>query len=85
MFKQRAEKRPARGDIQSIKEKIQWLAYQLWFDKRDTTEGSGWLVDGRLMAQLDELSESQLLRVERLLVNIVKALSNERYMTAGSN
>lgn len=84
MFKKEAEKRPAGSNIQATRETIQCLAYQLWFEKRNTVEGVDWLVDGRLGAQLDELSQSQLLRIERLLVNLVKVLSRKPYMTAGS-
>jgi hypothetical protein len=84
MSKAETEQKPAGGDIQSIKEAIQSLALELWFDKRNTIEGVDWLVDGRLVAQLDELSKSQLLRIKRLLAqNIVRTPSVRRYMTAG--
>lgn len=68
-----------------IKETIQALAHQLWVEKRKTMEGVDWLVDGRLTAQLDELSRSELLRVKRLLAQYVVASSGKRYMTAGSS
>jgi hypothetical protein len=69
--------------VQSIKAGIESLAHQLWLRKRNAIEGVDWLVDGRLMADLNELSRGQLLRVKRLLArSIGKAGSNRKYMTA---
>lgn len=83
MSKEAVQKRRARGNTQSIKETIQSLAHQLWVDKRDTMEGVEWLVDGRLMAQLDQLAKSDLLRIQRLLTeNAARIPAGNRYMTA---
>jgi hypothetical protein len=86
MSKNGTAKRSAGNAIQSMKQTIQALARQLWVEERDTMEGVEWLVDGRLMAQLDELSKSDLLRIQRLLEKQVGGMaSGKRYMTAGSS
>ena len=85
MPNEEAEQTTADGDIQSIKEATQSLAYQLWLEKRDTMEGVDWLVDGDLMAQLDELSKSDILRIKQLLANhVIGTPSGKPHMTAGS-
>lgn len=81
----RRRQRGTMSKNDEIKETIQALAHQLWADKRKTMEGVDWLVDGRLTAQLDELSRSELLRINRLLAQYVAAPSGKRYMTAGSS
>lgn len=80
-----SERRPAVSTVAAIKETIQSLAHQLWVEKHDALDGIDWLVDGRLTAQLDELSKSELLRVRRLLEQqVAQAPSGKRHMTAGS-
>lgn len=55
--------------VASMKAEIQSLAHQLWIRKRDSIrrEELDWLVDGRLMEELNDLSNDQLWRVDRLL------------------
>ncbi len=67
------KKQHASRDLQSAKTAIGSLAHQLWLEKRKTFNPAEveWLVDGRLMGQLDELSNSEILRVERLLERTV--------------
>ena len=72
--KQELEKKPVGGDVQSIKNVIQYLAHQLWLQKRHTTGGVEWLVDGGLTAQLDELSRSDLVHMKRLLLENVLSI-----------
>lgn len=68
--------------VDPIKADIQSLARQLWIAKRNTTAGVDWLVDWRLMSQLNELSKGQLLRVKRLLARSVgKARPDRKYRT----
>lgn len=57
----------SRRDVPSIKSTIQSLANQFWFEKRKWRSDVDWLIDGRLMDQLDALSRDQLLRVKDLL------------------
>jgi hypothetical protein len=58
----------ADSEMQSIKIAIQTLAYRLWLEKRAFwADDIDWLVDGRLMDQLNELPKDQLLRVSELL------------------
>ncbi len=72
----------ASGDLDSVKSAIGSLARELWRDKRNTLDPAEveWLIDGRLMAQLDELSKTELLRVERLLERSVTR-TGKRHMT----
>jgi len=56
-----------QNDVRSIKAVIQALSYQLWFEKRATYADVDWLVDGRLMDQLNGLSKDNLMRVKYLL------------------
>lgn len=81
--KKSSSKKPRTGrDLQSVKTSIVTLAHELWLEKRNTLnpEEVEWLVDGRLMEQLDELSKSELSRVERLLERSVTG-TGRRYMT----
>lgn len=75
-------KQPARRDPESLKTAIGSLARELWREKRNTLDPAEveWLVDGRLMAQLDELSKNELSRVEKLLERSVTR-NGKRYMT----
>ena len=77
-----ATRKRAGRDLQTIKTAIGSLAQELWLEKRKTLDPAEveWLVDGRLMAQLDELSKSELSRVERLLERTVTP-TGKRYMT----
>jgi hypothetical protein len=85
MYKNGSEKKAAGGAVESMRQTIESLAHQLWIEKRNTMEGMEWLVDGRLTAQLEELSKSDLVRIKRLLANHVAGMpSGKRYMTAGS-
>lgn len=80
--KKHRTKKSAGRDLQPLKSTIASLAYDLWLEKRNTfgpTEVE-WLVDGRLMGQLDELSAGQLLRVQKLLERTVTR-SEPRHMT----
>lgn len=79
-----AKKKPDRA-LRSTKAAIQSLAHQLWIEKRRIipSEQLDWLVDRRLMDQLDGLSKSQLLRVKRLLARTVVA-PDTRHMTASA-
>ena len=62
-----AKNRSSRRDLPPIKAMIQSLAYQFWLEKRKWCSNVDWLIDGRLMDQLDGLSGDQLLRVKDLL------------------
>jgi len=75
-------KHRAGRDLQLVKAAIASLAYELWLEKRSVLDAAEveWLIDGRLTAQLDELSRSQLSRVERLLERTVTH-TEKRHMT----
>jgi hypothetical protein len=79
------KKQNAAPDLESVKAAIGSLSHQLWVEKRDTLNPTEveWLVDGRLMGQLDELSKNELLRVKRLLERTVTR-TGKRYMTGSS-
>ena len=84
MYPKKDDQNMQASGVQSIKADIESLAHQLWLRKRYATEGVDWLVDSRLMTELNELSRDQLLRVKRLLAkSIGKTRSNRKYMTAG--
>ena len=76
------KKQHAGRDLQSVKAAIGSLAHQLWLEKRNTLNPAEveWLVDGRLMGQLDELSKNELSRVKRLLERTV-TFTGKGYMT----
>jgi len=79
------QRHAASGDVQSIRTSIQSLAHQLWVEKRDRIDGVDWLVDGRLRDELDELSKSELTRVNRLLARTIgKVAVRPRTMTSKS-
>lgn len=81
--KTHSTKNPRGGrDLDSVKTAIGSLARELWREKRNTVNPAEvkWLVDGRLMEQLDELSKRELLRVQRLLERSMTR-SGKRYMT----
>ena len=63
----KAKKQGAGRDLSSIKRTIQSLAYQFWLEKCEWRSDVDWLIDGRLMDQLDALSRDQLVRVKDLL------------------
>ena len=80
--KKHPTKKRSDRNLQSLKTAVASLAYELWLEKRNTFNPTEveWLVDGRLMGQLDELSTGQLLRVQKLLQRTVTH-SERRYMT----
>lgn len=80
--KHTTKSRRATRDLESMKTAIGSLAHELWLEKRNAFDPAEveWLVDGRLMSQLDELSKSELSRVERLLKCTVTR-PGRRYMT----
>jgi len=71
-----------KRDLHSMKTAIASLAHDLWLEKRHTFNPGEveWLVDGRLMGQLDELSTVQIWRIKRLLERTVTR-TGRRYMT----
>ncbi len=76
------KKQHTSRDLDSVKAAIGSLARELWREKRNSLDPAEvkWLVDGRLMEQLDELSKSELARVERLLERALTR-TGRRYMT----
>jgi hypothetical protein len=80
--KDNGKKKQSGRDLQSVRASIGSLAHELWLEKRNTFNPAEveWLVDGRLMQQLGELSKSELSRVERLLKRTVPH-GERRYMT----
>ncbi len=76
------KKQRVSRDLDSVKAAIGSLARELWREKRKTLNPAEieWLVDGRLMQQLDELSKSELARVEKLLEQDLTR-TGRRYMT----